>query len=86
MSKNKDELGVLDVPTTSVAFMEVTPTISNWIQPIAIETTSRCGLDLSRSDHDPVASVDSIVIGSQSSCQCGQALIKCNLIQTANNL
>ena len=41
-----------------VAYMKVTPTISNWIQPITIKTTSRCGLDGSQPDHDPVASVD----------------------------
>ena len=35
--------------TCSVAYVKVTPTISNWIQPITIETTSRCGLDGSRS-------------------------------------
>ena len=46
--------------------MKVTPTISNWIQPIAIKTISRCGLDLSRSDRDPVASVDSVAVGSRS--------------------
>ena len=37
----------LDVPTTSVAYVEVTSTISNWI---TIKTASQCGLDLSRSD------------------------------------
>ena len=69
--ENKDESGVLDVPTTRVAYAKVTPTISNWIQPIAIETTSRCGstnrdtigIQLQvwtalRLDRDPVASVD----------------------------
>ena len=37
----------LDVPTARVVYVEVTPTISNWI---TIKTTSQCGLDLSRSD------------------------------------
>ena len=73
VSENKDESRVLDVPTTRVAYAKVTPTISNWIQPIAIETTSRCGSDESRYDRDPVASVDSVAVGSRSSCQCGQA-------------
>ena len=58
VSENKDESEELDVPTTRVAYVKVTPTISNWIQPIAIETTSRCGSDGSRDDRDPVASVD----------------------------
>ena len=59
---------MLDVLTTRVAYMKITPTISNWIQPIAIETTSRCGseriaIELQvwtalRLDRDPVASVD----------------------------
>ena len=40
---------MLDVPTTRVAYVKVTPTISNWIQPIAIETSSRCGSDGLRS-------------------------------------
>ena len=53
---------MLDVPTTRVAYVRVTPTISNWIQPIAIETTSQCALDLSR----PFASVDSVAVGSRS--------------------
>ena len=57
---------MLDVPTTHVAYVEVMPTISNWIQPIAIETTSQCGLDLSQSNRNPVASVDSVAVGSQS--------------------
>ncbi len=73
MSENKDESEELDVSTTRVAYVKVTPTISNWIQPIAIETTSRCGSDGSRDDRDPVASVDSAGVGSRSSCQCGQA-------------
>ena len=69
---------MLDAPTTRVVYVMVTPTISNWIQPIAIETSSRCGSDGDRdrvaivdnvavglrSDHDPVASVDS-PLGSQ---------------------
>ena len=67
---------MLDVPTTRVAYVKVTPTISNWIQPIAIESTSRCGSDGSRSDRDRVASVDSVAVGSRSSCQCGQAFRK----------
>ena len=57
---------MLDVLTTRVAYVKVTPTICNWIQPIAIKTTSRCGLDLSQSDRNPVASVDSIAVGSRS--------------------
>ena len=62
VSENKDERGELDVPTTRVVYVEVTPTISNWIQPIAIETTSQCGLNLSQSDHDPAASVDRALV------------------------
>ena len=54
---------MLDVPTTRVPYVKVTPTISNWIQSIAIETTSRCGLDLSRSD---ITSVNSVAVGSRS--------------------
>ena len=55
---------MLDVSTTRVAYVKVTPTSSNWIQPIAIESTSRCGSDGSRSnpprdvdrtDRDPIA-------------------------------
>ena len=61
---------MLDVLTTRVAYVKVTPTISNWIQPIAMGTKSRCGSDGSC---DRVASVDSVAVGSRSSCQCGQA-------------
>ena len=57
---------MLDVPTTRVAYVKVTPTISNWIQPIAIESTLPCGSDRSRSDRDRVASVDSVAVGSRS--------------------
>ena len=35
---------MLDVPTTRVAYVKVTPTISNWIQPIAIELQVWTGL------------------------------------------
>ena len=59
---------------TYVAYVKVTSTISKWIQSIVIETTSQCGLDLSRSERNPVASVDIVAAGSRSSCQCGQAL------------
>ena len=38
------------------------PTISNWIHPITIKTTSQCGLDLSRPDRDPVTSVNRALI------------------------
>ena len=45
-----------------VAYVEVAPIISNCIPPImiqnAVEATSLCGLDLSKSDRDSVASVD----------------------------
>ena len=54
---------MLDVPTTRVAYVKVTPTISNCIQP----------RDVDRTDRDRVASVDSVAVGSRSSCQCGQA-------------
>ena len=64
---------MLDVPTTRVAYVKVTPTISNWIQPIAIGSRSNPPRDVDR-DRDRVASVDSVAVGSRSSCQCGQAL------------
>ena len=63
---------MLDVPTTRVAYVKVTPTISNWIQPIAIELQVWTALRLDR---------DRIAIGSRSSCQCGQALINSALFQ-----
>ena len=65
---------MLDVPTTRVAYVKVTPTISNWIQPIAIGSRSNPPRDVDRTDRDRVASVDSVAVGSRSSCQCGQAL------------
>ncbi len=66
---------MLDVPTTRVAYVKVTPTISNWIQPIAIGSRPR---DVDRTDRDGVASVDSVAVGSRSSCQCGQAFSHTN--------
>ena len=42
VSENKDESEELDVPTTRVAYVKVTPTISNWIQPIARRSGSSC--------------------------------------------
>ena len=38
VSENKDERGVLDVPTTRVVYVKVTPTIYNWIQPIGLRS------------------------------------------------
>ena len=43
---------MLDVPTTHVAYVKVTPTISNWIQPITIGLPPR---DVDRTDRDPIA-------------------------------
>ena len=57
---------MLDVPTTRVAYVKVTPTISNWIQPIAIGSRSNPPRDVDRTDRDPIA------IRSRSSCKCGQ--------------
>ena len=65
VSENKDECGVLNVPTTRVAYVKVTPAISNWIQPVAIGSRSKPFRDLDRTERDR--------IGSRSSCQCGQA-------------
>ena len=75
---------MLDVPTTRVKYVKVTPTISNWIQPIAIGSRSNPPRDVDRTDRDPIAielqvwtalrlDRDRIAIGSRSSCQCGQA-------------
>ena len=50
---------MLDVPTTRVAYVKVTHTISNWIQPIA-----KPPRDVDRTYRDPVASVDSVAVGS----------------------
>ena len=55
MSENKDERGVLDVPTTRVAYVKVTPTISNWIQPIVIGSRLKPSRDVDRTDQDPIA-------------------------------
>ena len=57
---------MLDVPTTRVAYVKVTPTISNWIQPIAIGSRSNPPRDVDRTDRDRVASVDSVAVGSRS--------------------
>ena len=68
---------MLDVPTTRVAYVKVTPTISNWIQPIAIGSRSNPPRDVDRTDRDPiairsrsdrdrVASVDSVAVASRS--------------------
>ena len=46
---------MLDVPTTRVAYVKVTPTISNWIQPIAIGSQSNPPRDVDRTDRDPIA-------------------------------
>ena len=46
---------MLDVPTTRVAYVKVTPTISNWIQPIAIGSRSNPPRDVDRTDRDPIA-------------------------------
>ena len=46
---------MLDVPTTRVAYVKVTPTISNWIQPIAIRSRSNPPRDVDRTDRDPIA-------------------------------
>ena len=75
---------MLEVPTTRVAYVKVTPTISNWIQPIAIGSRSNPPRDVDRTDRDPIAielqvwaalrlDRDRIAIGSRSSCQCGQS-------------
>ena len=38
VGKNKDERGGIDVPTTLVVCVKVTPTISNWIQLFVIRS------------------------------------------------
>ena len=57
---------MLDVSTTRVAYVKVTPTTSNWIQPIAIGSRSNPPRDVDRTDRDRVASVDSVAVGSRS--------------------
>ena len=50
---------MLDIPTTRVAYVKVTPTISNWIQLIAIGSAIELQVWTAlRLDHDPDASVD----------------------------
>ena len=46
---------MLDVPTTRVAYVKVTPIISNWIQPIAIGSRSKPPRDVNWTDGDPIA-------------------------------
>ena len=57
---------MLDVSTARVAYVKVTPTTSNWIQPIAIGSRSNPPRDVDRMDRDRVASVDSVAVGSRS--------------------
>ncbi len=75
---------MLDVPTTRIAYVKVTPTIS---QPIAIGSRSNPPRDVDRTDRDLIAielqvwtalrlDRDRIAIGSRSSCQCGQSLMQ----------
>ena len=71
---------MLDVPTTRIAYVKVTPTISNWIQPTVIGSRSNPPRDVNQTDRDRVASVDSVAVGSRSSCQCGQALRKTSIL------
>ena len=46
---------MLDVPTTRVAYVKVTPIIFNSIQPIAIESQSNPPRDVDRTDRDAIA-------------------------------